>query len=46
MEGKTGEVLKEGKENKVENKEESKGGGGEDKDNILIIIILRGRLTF
>ena len=46
MEGKTGEVLREGKEDKGENKKKGKGGGGGgDKDNILIIIILGGRLT-
>ena len=43
MEGKAGEVLKEGKKDKGENKEKGKGGG--DKNNILIIIILGGRLT-
>ena len=46
MEGKTGEVLKEGKKDKGENKEEGKGGGEENKNNIFIIIILRGRLAF
>ena len=33
-EEKAGEVLRKGKENKGEDKEESRGGGGEDKDNI------------
>ena len=43
MEGKAGEVLKEGKENEGEDKEEGKRGG--DKGNILIIVILGGRPT-
>ena len=46
MEGKTGEVLREGKKDKGENKEEGRGGGGEEnKNNIFIIIIFGGRLT-
>ena len=45
MEGKTGKVLREGKEDKGKDKEESKGGE-ENKNNIFIIIILKGRLAF
>ena len=45
MEGKMGEVLKGGEEDKGENEEKGKGGGEEDKDNIFIIIIFKGRLT-
>ena len=37
MEGKTGKVLKEGKENEGEDKEEGKGGGGR---RIRIIFLL------
>ena len=44
MEGKAGEVLKEGEEDEGEDKEEGKGGE-ENKDNIFIIIILGGRPT-
>ena len=43
MEGEAGEVLKEGKEDKGEDKEKGKRGGKENKGNILIIIILGGR---
>ena len=45
MEGEAGEVLKEGKEDKGEDKKKGKGGGEKNKGNILIIIILGGRLT-
>ena len=45
MEGKAGEVLKEGKKNKGEDKKEGKGGGEKNKNNIFIIIILKGRPT-
>ena len=45
MKGEAGKVLKEGKEDKGEDKEKGKGGGEEDKDNIFIIIIFKGRLT-
>ena len=46
MEGKAGEVLKEGEKDKGEDKKKGRGGGEEDKGNILIIIILGGRPTF
>ena len=47
MKREAGEVLREGEENKGENKKKGKrGGGGGVKGNILIIIIFKGRLIF